>query len=289
MRLTGKTLDYDVLDVFTATPFAGNPLAVVHGADGLSDAQLQAIAAQFNLSETAFPLPPTVAGADYRVRIFTPVTELPFAGLPSVGTALLLSARGRLPTGDVVQQAHAGLFPVRIKDGAAWLTGDTPVVGERLNATELAPAAGLTPSDVDTTLPAGVVGCGMHFTFLAVRPDALARAVPNADEIQGQVVGRGLVLVSFDPAERHARMRMFRVSGGEDAATGSAALALGVWLVDRGLVPADEETGFRISQGREMGRPSTLDCVVVASAGRAQRVVVGGHAVLTASGQIRVP
>ena len=87
LDLPGPTLAYDVVDVFTDTAFAGNALAVVHGADGLDDPQLQALAREFALSETAFPLPPTDLAADYRLRIFTPLTELPFAGHPTVGAA----------------------------------------------------------------------------------------------------------------------------------------------------------------------------------------------------------
>src|SRR5919199_5512803 len=97
-------LSYDVVDVFTDRAFAGNPLAVVHGAQELGAGQMQAIAAEFALSETAFPLPPTAAGATYRLRIFTPGRELPFAGHPSIGAAWVLAAAGLIGTADVVQE-----------------------------------------------------------------------------------------------------------------------------------------------------------------------------------------
>ncbi|HEY9418018.1 MAG TPA: PhzF family phenazine biosynthesis isomerase, partial [Pseudonocardia sp.] len=108
------TLRFDVVDVFADRPFAGNPLAVVHGASGLRTTQLQALAREFNLSETVFPLPPTQPGADYRARIFTPASELPFAGHPSVGVAWVLGRDGIVGHGDAVQECGAGLLPVTV-------------------------------------------------------------------------------------------------------------------------------------------------------------------------------
>src|SRR5215813_8294132 len=106
------SLRYEVVDVFTDRPFTGNPLAVVFGADGLATEQLQALALEFNLSETIFILPPTTAEATYRVRIFTPVEELPFAGHPSVGSAVTQLRRGLIQAGTVVQECGAGLLPI---------------------------------------------------------------------------------------------------------------------------------------------------------------------------------
>ncbi len=109
-------LTYDVVDVFTDRAYAGNPLAVVHGGVGLSTAQMQLIAGEFNLSETVFPLPPTTPDADYRLRIFTPCLELPFAGHPSVGAAWVLAQDGLIGPGDVVQECGAGLLPVHVTE-----------------------------------------------------------------------------------------------------------------------------------------------------------------------------
>jgi trans-2,3-dihydro-3-hydroxyanthranilate isomerase len=136
---------YDVVDVFTDQPYAGNPLAVVHGGERLSRAQMQSVAAEFGLSETAFPLPPTAAGtADYRVRIFTPVAELPFAGHPSIGTAWVLARDGVIARGDRVQECGAGLLPVRISADGARIAGGAPEVG---NVVDAAAAAASQRSD----------------------------------------------------------------------------------------------------------------------------------------------
>ena len=129
-------LEYEVVDVFTDTAFAGNPLAVVLGAEDLETAALQAIAREFALSETAFPMAPTT-GADYRLRIFTPEVELPFAGHPSIGTAWVLAQRGELAPGEVVQSCGAGELRLQVAAdaGPVTLTGGTPTVGRRCTRT----------------------------------------------------------------------------------------------------------------------------------------------------------
>ncbi len=282
--MVGDVIGYDVLDVFTDRAFAGNPLAVVHGGEDLSDAQMQAVASEFGLSETAFPLPPTHPDAHYRLRIFTPLTEVPFAGLPSIGAAWLLASRGSIPVGAVVQETARGRHEVVVDGRGATLAGDTPRVGEYLDAAPLAGALGLFLSDVDGHAEAGVTSAGVEFTFLPVRADAVARARPG--DLSG-VVGRGLVPVAFSGHTAH--VRMFRVTGGEDPGTGSAALALGVWLVDQGLLSAEGEHEFVVRQGEEVGRPSTLDCSVTVVGGVAIHVKVGGRVVPVAEGRIRVP
>src|SRR5690242_15486407 len=109
-----RSLPYEIVDVFTDRPYTGNPLAVVFDADGLATAAMQAIAMEFNLSETIFVLPPTTPDATYRVRIFTPSAELPFAGHPSVGAAVTQMRRGLFAAGDVIQECGAGLLPVQV-------------------------------------------------------------------------------------------------------------------------------------------------------------------------------
>jgi trans-2,3-dihydro-3-hydroxyanthranilate isomerase len=277
---------YHVVDVFTDRAFAGNPLAVVLGGDDLTDVQMLALAREFGLSETAFPLPPTDPAADYRLRIFAPTGELPFAGLPSIGTAWLLASLGELRVGPVRQQTALGVQEVLVAQEGATLAGGAPSVGDYLDPAPLVNALGLFLSDVDGHADAGVAGAGVDFTFLPVREGAIARAHPLVD-LAGHVVGRGLVPVAFRGGVAH--VRMFRVAGGEDAATGSAALALGVWLVDRGLLPPEGEHEFTVHQGAELGRPSTLDCTVTAVGGCATRVRVGGRVVPVAEGRIRLP
>jgi trans-2,3-dihydro-3-hydroxyanthranilate isomerase len=223
------------------------------------------------------------------VRIFTPGRELPFAGHPSVGAAWVLARDGLIGRGDVVQECGAGLLPVRVDEHGAQVTGGAPEVGPALDRSALAAAVGLTLSDVDIAVPAGVAGAGVPYAFLVVRPDAVARAVPDVAAIRPLTVGLvGLTVVSYDAAASAAHMRMFAPDVGvvEDPATGSAAVALGVFLVDRGVIPGDGQSGFLASQGAEMGRPSQLGVLVHADAGAAVRAAVWGNVVPVARGEL---
>lgn len=288
-------LRFDIVDVFTDRAYAGNPLAVVHGAEALSTARMQAIAAEFNLSETTFPLPPTGDGdesADYRVRIFTPLRELPFAGHPSVGTAWVLARDGVIGHGDRIQECGAGLLPVRVDGSGARVEGGRPFVGEDLDAVRLAAAVGLGPDDVDGAALPGVAGAGVEYSILLVQPDAVARARPDAAAIAAvRGGGEGVLVASVDATAERVRARMFAPGVGvsEDPATGSAAVALGVFLADRGLVPDDGEHPFVVTQGVEMGRPSTLYAGVRTAGGRAVGTWVGGTVVAVAGGSLTPP
>jgi trans-2,3-dihydro-3-hydroxyanthranilate isomerase len=282
-------LRYDVVDVFTDRAYAGNPLAVVHGGDGLTAAAMQAIAAEFGLSETAFPLPPTQPGADYRLRIFTPARELPFAGHPSVGAAWVLARDGRLRHGDAVQECGAGLLGVRVDPAGAAVRGGAPEIGPQLEATMLAATVGLGPADVDPGVPAGVAAAGLPYAFLPVRPGAVAAAVPDDATIRAATADvAGLAVVSFERAAMRAHLRMFgpQVGVSEDPATGSAAVALAVFLADRGLLAADGSDAFTVDQGAEIGRPSRLAVQVRTRAGAAVETSVHGKVAAVARGEL---
>ncbi|WP_211241325.1 PhzF family phenazine biosynthesis protein [Pseudonocardia spinosispora] len=293
MKPLDELLRFDVVDVFTDRPFAGNPLAVVHGAEGLSTEQLHAIAREFNLSETVFPLPPTTPEATYRARIFTPEKELPFAGHPSVGVAWVLARDGVIEAGDAVQECGAGLLPVTVDASGARITGGPPTIGPEFDAVVMAEAIGLSASDVDTSVRAGLASAGLEFPILPVRPDAVSRArVPLRGALPSEAQASGHVLVvAFDATTRSAHVRMFGPGSGvdEDPATGSASVALAVFLVDRGLLPADGHSGFTSYQGAEIHRPSRLDVEVTAEGGTAIRTSVGGRVVAVSSGQIAIP
>jgi trans-2,3-dihydro-3-hydroxyanthranilate isomerase len=280
-------LDYHVVDVFTDRAFAGNPLAVVLGADELSTGAMQALAREFNLSETTFPLPPTQPGADYRLRIFTPSAELPFAGHPSVGSAWLLRSLGRIGDGRVVQECGAGLLPIDLAGDDVTLTGGEPEVGEPLDVEPFCAAVGLAAADAVGT-PVRWAGMGLTFAFLQVTDAAVSRTVPDLARL-GDIGGPGVAVFSY--ADGRAHTRVFAVAAGvpEDPATGSAALGFGAWLVASGLVPGDGETGYVVEQGLEMGRPSLLTCRVVAAAGRPVRGTVSGRVVAIAQGRIEAP
>lgn len=292
------TLRYQVVDVFTDRPYTGNPLAVVLDAGGLGADRMRAVAREFNLSETTFVLPPT-SGGSYRVRIFTPAAELPFAGHPSVGTAATLVRLGRLPAGDLIQECRAGNLPITATATQALLTGGAPHTGPELDLDPLLTAAGLKPTDLarpaDLGGPAGSIsvqprltGCGIDSAHLLVRPDAVARATVDVAALRA--LGHTLSVSAWDPATRVSHARVFAPDLGvpEDPATGSAALAHGVFLVAAGLLPADGESSYTVHQGIEMGRPSTLDCVVTATGGRASKATVTGGVVPVAAGEITV-
>jgi trans-2,3-dihydro-3-hydroxyanthranilate isomerase len=279
-------LAYEVVDVFTDRAFAGNPLAVVLDADGLSTEQLQSIAREFNLSETSFPMKPDVDGADYRLRIFTPMQELPFAGHPSVGAADVMLRLGRVSPGRVVQSCGAGLLPLEVAADVVTLTGGTPTWGEPLDPAGLLPAVGLDHDDLD-----GVprrAGCGIDWTFLPVRRTALARADADPRAVAA-IGGTGVSVVSWDGTTANARVFAAGAGVPEDPATGSAGVALGAYLVMSGLVAADGETAYDVVQGVEMGRPSLLRCAVVARDGQPVETRVSGSTVPVARGEIRIP
>lgn len=280
-----SSLRYSIVDVFTDRPFTGNPLAIVFDAQELAGEQMQAIAREFNLSETIFVLPPESAEATYRVRIFTPGTELPFAGHPSVGCAVTLLREGIVKGPDVVQECGAGLLPIHIDEvhGAATVTGGEPTVGGELDPLPLLEAIGLTGADYVGPAPR-TAGCGLEFTFLSVTGDALGRVRPQrlVDELS---------VFHWDAERRAAHVRVFvpEVGVAEDPATGSAAMGLGVWLVRSGLLPGDGLSRYDIEQGLEMHRPSALHCTVTASGGAAVAATVSGHVVPIASGKMVVP
>ena len=282
-----KTLRYEIVDVFTDRPYAGNPLAVVLDAQELEGGQMQAIAREFNLSETTFVLPPS-QGADYRVRIFTGSEELPFAGHPSVGTAATLARLGRVKTGDVIQECGAGMLPVSISEAHATLTGGVPQVGPELDPAPLLAAVGLSGADYVGPAPR-VAGCGISFYYLSATPEAVVRAMPDAAALRA-LGYQGLSVFAWDPERRTAHARVFCEAVGvtEDPATGSAALGFGVWLAASGAV-VDGLTAYTVRQGVELRRPSTLECTVTAQAGQVTRTTVAGGVIPVASGEIVIP
>lgn len=234
---------YVTLDVFTDIPYSGNPLAVVLEADGLAPAQMQRIAAEFGYSETAFVSAPTRPGFDARVRIFTPTTELGFAGHPNVGTALALAE------GDRTLRFEEGAGPVTVEvvDGVAEVAAPQPlrILGPA-DAEVVARACGLT-TDAIVGEPV-VATCGTAFIVAQVRDLSDARPIESID-----VLG-ALGILLYSPGDP-IRARMFAPAAGvaEDPATGSAALVLAGLLAARGGAGS-----WVIVQGVELGRPSAL-------------------------------
>ncbi len=286
-------LDYDVVDVFAEAPFAGNQLAVVHGAEGLDDAAMLAIAREFNYSETTFPTP--AGPGRYRNRIFTTSGELPFAGHPTLGTAWVLRERGDLTDVEVVQDCAAGEIGVRFSEGAVELSAAPRDLAGPLTSEQVVPVlAELGLSEQDRDRDAWVAGTGLGFLHLPVTDDAVGRAVAGRRHVRDladlpatrdPLDGINLYSTSAGhPLAVHSRVF---VLGIEDPATGSAATGLGLALVARGLL-ADGE-GYRIRQGLELGRPSLLLGSVDVADGTATRVRVAGQVQAIAHGSIRTP
>jgi len=286
-----STLVYEIVDVFTDRPFAGNPLAVVYGADALAKDQMQALAQEFNLSETVFVLPP-LSGGSYRARIFTPGGELPFAGHPSIGAAVTSMRRGLVAPGALVQECGAGNLPISVTpSGSATLTGGAPTLGEPLDAASLLEMVGLSADDyAGASATPRRAGCGLEFVFLPVRRAALKRACPQRP-VAAQLGVEEISVFAWAAESSSAHVRVFcpGLSVPEDPATGSAALGLGVWLTAEGWLPADGQSSYTIHQGLEMHRPSVLQCTVSAVGGAVTSATVSGHVMPVAKGEIMVP
>jgi trans-2,3-dihydro-3-hydroxyanthranilate isomerase len=284
-------LRFEVVDVFAPHPFSGNQLAVVLDAGDLTTEQCQVLAAEFGYSESTFVTAPTDETADYRVRIFTPQTELPFAGHPSVGTAHTLVRLSRLPAGVLQQECGAGVVAVEVDADGARLTGGTVSLRRGPDVDALAAAVGLTAADV-TGRPASLVGCGIDFAQLEVHAGALDRAAPDSAALDGLLPGvqGGVSLLTWDPASSTGTVRVFAAGLGwhEDPATGSAALGTGIWLAAEGLA-VDGVTDYRLAQGAAVGRPSVLAGRVTVAGGAVTAVSVAGAVVPIASGTVRVP
>jgi trans-2,3-dihydro-3-hydroxyanthranilate isomerase len=296
-------LRYRIVDVFADAPFRGNPLAVVFDADGLATSQLAALAREFNLSETAFPLAPDRAGADYRLRIFMPGNELPFAGHPSVGAAWVMAAEGMVavkpPSTTVTQSCGAGLLPLRItlaSDGTidtVELTAGAPSAGPPLDVGPVLPGLGLSEDDLAPGRAFRVCSTGLDQAFLCVTDEAVGRlAIDPAAVGRAATAGgwQALGVFSWDAAATaHARVVADGLGWGEDPATGSAATGLGAWLAAEGLVASEGESHYVIHQGGEIGRDSVLYGTVITAGGRAVECRVAGRVAPVATGEIEVP
>jgi len=295
-------------DVFTNRVFGGNPLAVLPDARGLTTAQMGAIAAEFNLSETTFVLPADDAAHTCRVRIFTPKGEIPFAGHPTVGTAVVLGTIGAVKLSgaetDIVFEENVGPIPVKIfaKDGvpvsARFAVAKLPEEGDPLPPPEtLAEVLSLSRADVvPPGTRAAVMSCGSAFSFVPLASrDAVARARLDTGAWEKHLAKHSspmIFLFTRDTGEDgvHVHSRMFAPSAGitEDPATGSAAAALAGWLVAH-EPPGDGTRRWVVQQGIEMGRPSHIELEADISGGKIKAVRVGGGAVMVSEGHIDVP
>jgi trans-2,3-dihydro-3-hydroxyanthranilate isomerase len=305
-RIVPMQLQFATVDVFTADRFSGNPLAVVLNAQGLSTAQMQAIAAEFNLAETTFVLPPRDGANTAEVRIFTPRHEMPFAGHPNVGTAFVLgragTSYGKPVAGDrVVFEEKAGLVPITLlRDGtrvvgARLASPQRLEVGETVTAELIASACSLSVHDIDVSnhRPC-IASCGAAFILAELKSHAaLEKSLPRADVFNQQVarLPATSILLYTQVGEENIdiRARMFAPHHGipEDPATGSANVAL-IGLLARLRPEQDLHLAKRIAQGVEMGRPSLLEAEADKKNGVVTATFIGGRCVPVMSGTIEL-
>lgn len=299
-------LHFVTVDVFTGTQFAGNPLGVVLNAEGLSGGQMQAIAAEFNLAETTFVLPPKDPAHTAEVRIFTPRYEMPFAGHPNVGTAFALARAGKsygrmIEGNSVTFEEKAGLVPIAILKegpivvGARLASPQRLSVGEEISAELIASACSLSVSDIETKnhRPC-IASCGAPFILAELKGRAkLAEAAARSDIFMREVAKQPAtsIFIYTQVAEDglDIRARMFAPHHGipEDPATGSANVAL-IGLLAHLRAERDLQLSKTVAQGVEMGRPSVLKAEAEKRDGVVTATYIGGHCVPVMSGTIEL-
>jgi trans-2,3-dihydro-3-hydroxyanthranilate isomerase len=297
-------LSYHVLDVFTAIPFQGNPLAVVLDADGLDTRRMQLIAREFNLSETVFALKPERTAHAARIRIFTPARELAFAGHPTVGTAALLAelrSSDALRSGEALLVLEEEIGPVRV--GVRLRAGTVPFaefdvprlpqeVGTLPPADRLAAALGLRPAEIgfENHRPTKY-SAGNAFAFIPIaslEAIAKARVTPQHwDAMEGQGAFLYCRQTVHTGSAFHARMFAPDLGVAEDPATGSAAAAFAA-VVHRFDALTDGVHKRMIEQGYEMGRASEIALSLGVAGGRLESARIGGHALRVLAGRIDV-
>src|SRR2546427_4844192 len=280
---TVPTLRYVVADVFTDVPLAGNQLAVFTDGRDVDDETMRKLAREINFSETVFVLPPE-AGGHARIRIFTPAIELPFAGHPVLGSAFVLGMP--LQLGEIHLETGAGIIPVTLeREGPGIVFGrmqqPIPNWAPVEQAEELQELLG-----VRSQLPVETYDLGPHHVFLELGSEAEVAALEPDFGALARLTHQGVNC--FAGSGTHWKTRMFAPASGvnEDPATGSACGPLGIHLARHGRIAFGDEV--EVSQGAEIGRPSTLFVRVDGSAEKIDRVEVGGSAVVVARGEVRL-
>jgi len=307
--MPGRTYEFVQLDVFTQTPLVGNPLAIFTDARGLDDAEMQALAREMNLSETTFILPrgpATEAREGKKVRIFTVAEELPFAGHPTLGTALYLYASRAAPVSEqstqITLDLKAGKIPVRFTadsenagrnrvDGQVFgeMRQRDPEFGMTLSREEVAGVIGIAADEIPPQWSIQSVSTGLTFTIVPFRnQQSLANlnfAYARAAEFLKNTGAKFFYFLCPERREGRleARARMF-FYGGEDPATGSAAGCAASWMVQHGIAKSDEQVLIR--QGVEIRRPSEMYVRATRDGQRVTDVRVGGYAVEVLRGTV---
>jgi len=294
MSNTKRRLPFVQVDVFTSVPLEGNQLAVFADGRSLSDTEMQALAREMNLSETTFILPRDAATErerGVRVRIFTVDEELPFAGHPTLGTAMVL--RGNSGAEEVALDLNVGRIPVRFstRDGLPFgmMTQRDPEFGEKHTREDVAWAAGLAVDDIAADLPIQTVSTGNAFAIVPVKSlavlQALAPTWANMKAYLDKSDAKFFYFVSRETVNPDARLQSRMIFyNGEDPATGSAAGPCAAWAVQYSVVPPDEQA--LMEQGVEMKRRSRIFFSAGRNGGKTVNVRVGGHVVEVVRGEV---
>ena len=292
-------------DVFTGEPLYGNQLAVFTDGRGIDSATMQSMAREMNLSESTFILPAEAPGTDVRMRIFTPMQEVPMAGHPTVGSTFALAHTGFLEPGRprVVFGLNVGPTPVDLEWAGdrlrfAWMTQGLPDFGPAIDArSQVASALGLTLADLAPGLPVQTVSCGLRLLFVPLRDrDTVDRAISDLAAFRRLMAELNqnvpIFLFASLPAGSDATVysRMFAPAFGiiEDPATGSASGPLGCYLVQHGVVAPEAASSLLNLQGVAMGRRSRLHISIDGRPSAITGVRVGGEAVLVGRGELYV-
>ena len=301
-----RKLRYHLVDVFTDRAFGGNPLAVFPHARGVSPTVMQALAKEFNLSETTFVLPPEDTRNTYRVRIFTPAVELPTAGHPTIGTTFVLAREHLIDWAGaettIRLEEGIGTIPVtltRQDDGAVFIQMNQPqpVFGAKFaNKQAMAEILSLEKDAIDPQLPLEVVSCGVPFLFVPVRDLQAMRSIRFRQDVSERVLrdfetSNVFVFTREVETERatvHSRMFAPALGVAEDPATGIASGPLGCYLVRHDLVAWDQKVEIISEQGIEMGRPSIIHIEIEQEDGHITAVRVGGQCFYMGEGSIEL-
>jgi trans-2,3-dihydro-3-hydroxyanthranilate isomerase len=288
------------VDAFTTQPLQGNPCAVLPDARGLTDAEMQSIAREMNLSETAFVFPSAQRKADFRFRYFTPVTEIPLAGHPTIATAHVLVEEGRVPLkdgrGTFMMELNVGVLPVEIvgREGNVTrvvMTQKKPTFGRTFEHGQVASVFGLSVDDLDPRFPPQVVSTGTPQLMTLVKSLDVLRRIHTDPHALEEFSKRGeffsahlFCLGGISPnADTHARHFAPEAGISEDPFTGSASGGMGAYIVHHGIKPGPR---FHIEQGHLCGRPGEGDVEVIGPRDDIQTVKVGGPAITIMRGEL---
>ena len=290
---TPRRYAYEQWDVFTKTPLTGNPLAVFLDARELTDAQMQALARETNLSETTFIVPreaSTEKERGVRVRIFTREQELPFAGHPVIGTAMAIRSHIAKPPSSLKLDLNAGLIPVDFgESGYGEMLQPDPIFAESHPASAVAPLLGINEADFDTAFPIKNISTGRPNLIVMLKSlDAVKRVQVDWPAAQRYFASgdkqRGFYLLTRETESKTSRVHARKPTrAGDDPVTGSAAGCAAAYLVDQALAKSSER--FVIEQGSEVQRPGELYVSAVKSGTTISKVRVGGYAVRVFEGQ----